>query len=204
MTRVLNQLDADTAARVRAAISGKPVLKEAKAPKAPPGPKAMCQRLHRYYTATNTHVIQLPHHLTQPKRFVPPRGMTAAQIKWRLMREAEEHEQFFESVCDDIQHYLPRGIEGLRAIEYVRFSRYAGGPNEMDDDNLSACFKAVRDAVCAYARWGPEWRKHRDAVGHADGYLKRQGITWAYKQRKCEANPRAHGIQIWLHCAPPT
>ena len=74
----------------------------------------------------------------------------------------------------------------------------------MDDDNLGQCFKAVRDALCAYARWGPDWIEHRDAIGHADGWLKKRGVKWVYKQRKAEPNPRAHGIQIWLHCAPRT
>lgn len=212
--RILNAIAPETAALIRAHIAGKPVPKAiAKAPKKPPGPKAMVTQLHRYLPNRNAeyvldgfgcHVIQLPIYLTQPKRFVPPNGMTSRQIKWRLMREAEEYAELRQSIVRNIQRYLPNGIVGLNAIEYVRLSIYGGGPKEMDDDNLVACFKIVRDAVCAYARWGADWELHLDALGHADGFLKQQGVKWVYRQTKCEANPRAHGIQIWLHCAPRT
>lgn len=204
MTRVLNALDDATAQRIRDAIAGKPQLKEPKAPKAK-GPKCMCSQFHNYNPRTGAHIVQLPIYLSQPKRFVPPRQMTGAQIRWRLAKEAEEYEEMREGITADIQRYFPNGIEGLQHIEYVRLSNRAGNPKtEMDDDNLSACFKVVRDATSRYARWGAEWPKHTDKLGQADGYLKQVGVTWIYRQQKCAANPRLHGIQIILHCAPST
>lgn len=203
MTLVRNAVPPETAALIRARIAGKPLPPAiAKAPKEPGKPKCMCSQFHRYNPENNSHLVQLPIFLAQPKRFVPPRKMTGAQIKWRLKCEAEEYEELRDGITADIQRYMPNGIRGLQRIEYVRLSSRAGSSNEMDDDNLAACFKVVRDAVCIYARWGSEWLRHKDAIGHADGYLKQQGVKWTYRQQKCSANPRLHGIQIVLHCAP--
>lgn len=205
MTRVINALDPDTAARVRAAIGGKPVLREPKAAK-PYKPKAMCSQ---YYVETvrelgTRHVVQLPVYLDQAqiKAVVPPPGMSAEKVKRMVHARRRAYVLLRNGVANDIEHYFPNGVEGLHAIEYVRFSMYAGGPKEMDDDNVVAVMKPVRDALCSVAYHGAAWRQHIDTIGNADGYLKRRGVTWLYRQAKCPGFPRLHGIQLILHCVP--
>lgn len=207
MTRVLNAVyDAEQAARIRAHIAGKPVPLAAAKPKAARKPKCMCAQFKKYNPANSSHVVQLPVYLGQEqiREFVPPPGMSGDKVRKVLYAKRREYVQLRDGVANDIERYFPNGLEGLTAIQYVRFSMYAGGPKEMDDDNVSAVFKPVRDALCSVAYHGSAWRQHIDTIGNADGYLKQRGVTWLYRQAKCVGNPRLHGIQLILHCAPRT
>lgn len=88
----------------------------------------------------------------------------------------------------------------VRHMEFVRI-----GSKAMDrKDNLRAAFKAIVDAICSFLRWGIDAREHIRAIGFADDYLEKRGMTWDYHQQKCPSNPRLYGIQIKLHCAPRT
>jgi hypothetical protein len=84
-------------------------------------------------------------------------------------------------------------------IEFVRIAN-----NKLDSDNLSAAFKAIRDALCAFLVWGNAASDHIRAIGSADDKLEQRGVSWSYRQQKCESNPRLYGIRIVLHCKPPT
>lgn len=203
MTRVLNALDAETAARVRAHIAGKPVPLAVAKPKQERKPKCMCSQFKKYNPTNGSHIVQLPVYLdqTQIKEFVPPPNMSGEQVKRVLFGRRRDYVKRRDGVAADIERYFPNGLPNLRAIEYVRFSVYAGGPKEMDDDNVGAVFKPVRDALCSVAYHGSAWRQHIDTIGNADGYLKQRGVTWVYRQAKCAGNPRLHGIQLILHCA---
>jgi hypothetical protein len=202
--RVINSIAPELAADIRAAISGKPRLKPAKAAKAPKQPKCMVPQLHRVWRATGVHIVQLPIFLEQPKK-IGIHNITAKQLKWRVAREQEEYAELRDSVATIIQGYYPNGLDGLRAIDYVRLSPRAGNPKtEMDDDNLGFCFKAIRDSLCRYARDGAAWREHLNTIGQADGWLKQQGVKWVYRQAKYEPFPKIFGIQIWLRFDPRT
>lgn len=189
MTRVLNQLDPDTAARVRAAISGKPVLKEAK-PKRSQPVKCYVPQLHRVYTETSTHVIQLP---------IAFRGeeYNAKRTPWYLREKWVKEKR--EAVWLAMQAYLPRfDVDQLRSMEFVRI-----GLKKMDGkDNLRAAFKPIVDATCSRVRWGDACWENIKVIGSADDWMEQRGIEWTYRQQKCESNPRLYGIQIILHCAP--
>jgi hypothetical protein len=203
VTRVLNQMSQETAALFRAQLHGKPMPPPiAKAPRRTGKPKVMVPQLKRLLH--EAHIVQLPIFLAQPKRLYPGRETTAASIKWRLRQEAQEYEALRDGVGRILGGYYQNGLPaGLRSIDYVRLSVRAGNPKtEMDDDNLGACFKPVRDAVCAFARWGADWHDHMNIIGQADGWLKQQGVQWLYRQAKYEANPRMFGIQIWLRFTP--
>lgn len=205
MTRVINAIDAATAQRIRDAIAGKPQLRGAK-PKAERKPKCMCSQFKSYSPTTGAHIVQLPVYLGQEqiREFVPPPNMSGERVKKVLYAKRREYVKLRDGVANDMARYFPNGLEGLTSIQYVRFSMYAGGPKEMDDDNVSAVFKPVRDALCSVAYYGSAWRQHIDTIGNADGYLKQRGVKWLYRQAKCAGNPRRHGIQLILHCAPRT
>lgn len=191
MTRVLNQLDADTAARVRAAISGKPVLREPKAKRAEPV-KCYVPQLHRVYTATNTHVIQLPIAFNCA-------NYNTSRAPWYLKERAVKSMR--ETVWLSLAAYVPSlRAEDVRFMEFVRLAI-----NKMDErDNLPAAFKAIVDATCSRLAWGDDAPSRVKTIGRADDILEKRGVTWRYRQQKCESNPRLYGIQILLHCAPPS
>lgn len=191
MTRVLNQLDPDTAARVRAAISGKPMLREPKAKRAQPV-KCYVTQLHRVYTETSTHVIQLPIAFNCA-------NYNTSRAPWYLKERAVKSMR--ETVWLALAAYVPslRG-EDVRSMEFVRLAI-----NKMDErDNLPAAFKAIVDATCSRLAWGDDAPSRVKTIGRADDILEKRGLTWRYRQQKCESNPRLYGIQIILHCAPPT
>jgi hypothetical protein len=204
MTRLINALSPEDAQRIRDRIAGKPLPPAIAKPKKAQPVKCLVSQYFSYNPRTNSYLIQLPEFLSQPREFVPPPSMSATQVRKVLYARRNDYEKLRDSVGVRIERYMPNGVPGLKRIEYVRLSSRAGNPaTEMDDDNLSACFKPVRDAVCAYVRWPHEWREHVErTLGQADGWLKQQGVTWIYRQAKCAANPRLHGIQIVLHCAP--
>jgi hypothetical protein len=199
-TRMLNAIPRENAADYRRALAGKPL----KALKRSKGPKCLVEPYFSYNPRTGVYLIQLPEHLEQPREFVPPKWMSDARVRNVLQARRSAYEALRGRVANEVERYMPQGVIGLQHIEYVRLSNRALNiKTEMDDDNLWACFKPVRDAVCAYARWHHEWRAHvKHTFGQADGYLKQQGVKWTYRQAKCASNKRAHGIQIRLHCSP--
>lgn len=204
MARLITQVDPLEAAKLRAQIAGQaPPLGGAKAPKAPPKPKQTVSQFHSW--KGDHHLIQLPEVLEQPPRRVKPPHMTDRGWQFFLRKRDQEYIELRERVAAQVWEYLPQWAdEDARArlcrIEYVRISPLGGTTREMDDDNLVACFKAVRDAVCVVAQHGPAWAyQDRRAIGHADGFLKRRGVTWTYGQQQCAANKRAYGIQIKLY-----
>ena len=201
---IINRMSQETAALFRAQLHGKPAPKLKSAKRV--GPKVMCQEYFSHNPQTLVALLQLPVYVDQQqiREFVPPARLSGEQIRNVLRARRKGYVDRRDVTAAKLEHYFPHGILELRMIEFVRFSMYAGGPKEMDDDNLSAVFKPIRDALCAYAWHGREWRKHIDQIGNADGYLKQIGVTWLYKQKKCASNPRAHGIQLRLHCAPHT
>lgn len=190
--RVLNAIDREFAADVRAAISGKPRLKEAKAPKAPPGPKAMVTQLHRVYTATHTHVIQLPIAFNCA-------NYNSSRAPWYLKERA------IKSMRETVWLALAAYVPNMRSADIISMEFVRLAINKMDArDNLPAAFKAIVDATCSRLEWGDEAPARVKQIGQADDKLEQRGVTWTYRQQKYEANPRAYGIQIWLHCAPPS
>lgn len=189
MTRVINALDPDTAARVRAAISGKPVLREPKAKRSQPV-KCYVSQFYRFDPRNETHTIQLPIAFNRAT-------YNTSRAPWYLK---EKHvKEIRETVWLAMDAWLPNfKIERLRSMEFVRIAI-----NKMDaKDNLPAAFKAVVDAVASKVVWGVDAAQHVRAIGSADGKLEQRGITWTYRQQQCESNPRLYGIRIILHCAP--
>lgn len=194
MTRVLNQLDADTAARVRAAISGKPILKEAKAKKAKPV-KCYVGSFHRFDPLKSTHTLQLPIAFRTAEYNA---GFTSPALRARWVKEKREMVwAAMHAHMPTFARCIPEGIS-LR-VTHIEFVRLAIG--KLDDDNLSAAFKAIRDALCAFLVWGHECDENIRQIGRADDLLKQRGVSWSYRQKKCESNPRLYGVQLILHCA---
>lgn len=234
MTRVINALDPDTAARVRAAISGKPVLKEAKAPRAK-RIKNLVSQFHKFDPRHDVHTVQLPivferaeYNADHTSQFLKSKwvrakkdavwlaltayfpsmrasGYTFTRIKPHLLRFCEpsyvrflpDDERAVRAFCAGARAMRERAR--VRHIEFVRI-----GQMRLDDDNIVAAFKAVRDATCSYLVRGASAAaaNHQRGIGHADDKLRKNGVTWTYRQQKCEANPRLYGIRIILHCAP--
>lgn len=195
MTRVLNSIDPATAERIRDAISGKPRLKTAKPKRAEPV-KCYVSQFHKFDPAKNAHTIQLPIAFRTAEYNA---GRTPPALRARWVKEKRE------MVWLALHSYLPLWAtkaeerERLRHIEFVRI-----GMRKLDDDNVVAAFKAVRDATCSFAAWGGGCFEAVRSIGQADDQLSKRGTTWAYRQIQCESNPRAFGIRIILHCAPRT
>lgn len=182
--------DPQMAADIRAAISGKPVLKEAK-PRKSKRPKCMVSQYHSYDPRKDAHTIQLP--------IAFDRNMYNAGRVPFYMRERYVT-QMRDAVWMACAAYLQDfDATRVRRIEFVRIA-----VNRLDDDNIIAAFKAIRDALCARLVWGDAASSHIRAIGTADDKLAKAGVTWTYRQQKCESNPRLYGIRIILHCAPPS
>jgi hypothetical protein len=189
MSRVLNAIDPQTAARIRAAINGKPQLKEAKAKRAQPV-KAYVSQFHKFDPRNNSHTIQLPIAFRTGE-------YNAERTPWYLREKWVKEKR--EAVWLALMAYLPSfDGERVQRMEFVRI-----GLKKMDEnDNLRAAFKSIVDATCSWAVWGREAPAHIQAIGKADDKLERRGVTWTYRQQKCESNPRLYGIRIVLHCTP--
>jgi hypothetical protein len=193
--RVLNRIDAATAQRIRDAIAGKPQLRAAKPKKGEPV-KCYVSQFHRFDPAKNTHTIQLP-------------------IAFRTAEYNADHTPFYMkakwakekklAVWLALDAYMPAmrvDAEERARVTHIEFVRI--GLKKLDDDNVRAAFKAIRDAACAFLVWGSEASSHQLAIGHADDRLAQRGVRWTYRQQQCASNPRLYGIQIVLHCAPRT
>lgn len=192
MTRVINAIDADTAARIRAHISGKPSPQAVAKPKKTQPVKCYVSQFHKFDPAKNAHTIQLPIAFNRA-------NYNANRLPWYMKEKAVKGMR--EAVWLALGAYVPnlRG-EHVRAMEFVRIAI-----NKMDaKDNLPAAFKAIVDATCSRLVWGDEAPAHVRAIGYADDKLEQRGVVWTYRQHQCESNPRLYGIRIVLHCAPNT
>lgn len=196
MTHVINRIDPETAADIRAAISGKPRLKTAK-PKKPQGIKCMVSQFHSFDPRHSVHTIQLP---IAFKGAEYNAGNTPQYLRSKWATEKRDHTWLA------LNAYFPRmrtdaaERERVTHMEFVRF-----GVKKLDaKDNLRMAFKAIVDATCSFLRWGADAPLHLRAIGSADDYLEQRGVSWDYFQQKCPSNPRLYGIQIKLHCAPRT
>lgn len=197
MTRVLNALDAATAQRIRDAIAGKPQLREAKPKKAEPV-KCYVSQFHKFDPAKSTHTLQLPIAFRTAEYNA---GRTPPQLRARWVKEKRELVwRVMHAHMPTFARCIPEGIS-LRVthIEFVRI-----GLRALDDDNLVAAFKAVRDALCSFLVWGHECDENIRQIGRADDILKQRGVSWSYRQQKCESNPRLYGVRLILHCASST
>lgn len=204
MTRVINALDPDTAARVRAAISGKPVLKEAKAKRAEPV-KCLVSEFHKFDPRANAHTIQLAIHFQSFEYNAESHDMYIGRDGSPRSKRADAAKKKKKTVGKALARYLPRWLDDeeerarLVHIEFVRI-----GMRKLDDDNVWIAFKAIRDRTCSFAAWGrkSEEDHYQRIIGQADDILQKRGVTWRYRQIQSPSNPRAYGIQIILHCAP--
>jgi hypothetical protein len=232
--RVLNSIAPETAALIRARIAGKPMPPAiAKAPKAQPV-KCYVTQLHRVYTETNTHVVQLPiafnraHYnssrtpwylkeaaiksmremvwLALSSYFPSMRAPSFAFSRIKpselkccapsYVRFVPDDERAVRAFCESARAMRERAR--VRQIEFVRLAI-----NKLDErDNLPAAFKAITDATCSYLVHGSECRAHIKTIGRADDILDKRGLTWSYRQQKCESNPRLYGVRIILHVSP--
>lgn len=83
-------------------------------------------------------------------------------------------------------------ISPVAAVMHLRgrptrivFTRLA--PRRLDDDNLTAAFKPIRDQVCA-------WLSGNNAVDARANDGMRSGYTFEYRQQQ----QRAHGVRVEL------
>jgi hypothetical protein len=82
----------------------------------------------------------------------------------------------------------------IERIEFIRICQ-----EECDaDDNLPASFKYVVDALAQWVLHGRKASVH--GIGHADGFLKKRGVTWTYHQQQSDISRKLHGarIRLWL------
>lgn len=194
MTRVLNSIPRENAADYRRVLNRKelPALKRKR--KEPV--KCYASQFHSFNPARGTHTLQLPiaFRTAEYNAGHTPHALRAKWVKekrtlvWRAMH----------AYMPTLARCIPEGIS-LRVthIEFVRL-----GLRALDDDNLVAAFKGIRDAVCSFLVWGGECDDNIKQIGRADDLLKQRGVSWSYKQQKCASNPRAYAVRIVLHCAP--
>jgi len=189
MTRMLNQIDPETAQRIRDRIAGKPLRVEPAKPKRAQPVKCYVSQFHKFDPRNDSHTVQLPiaFRTAEYNADHTPMYMKA---KWAKEKKL--------MVWLALGAYLPQlERERVRRIEFVRIAT-----RNLDDDNVVSAFKAVRDATCSWLVWGDEAPRHHAAIGSADDKLWKAGVRWTYRQQKCESNPRLYGIRIILHCAP--
>ena len=198
MTHVINRMSAETAALVRARIAGKPLPPAIVKVKKSQPVKCYVSQFHKFDPRHSTHTVQLPiaFRTAEYNAGHTPHALRAKWVKekrelvWRVMH----------AYMPTFARCIPEGIS-LRVthIEFVRI-----GLRELDDDNLVAAFKAIRDALCSFLVWGHECVENIRQIGRADDVLKQRGVKWSYRQQKCASNPRLYGVQLILHCAPRT
>lgn len=197
MTRVLNALAPETAALIRAHIAGKPMPKAiAKAPKRTALPKCFVSQYHKFDPRDGSHTLQLPIAF-RTAEYNAGRTPPALRAKW-VKEKRELVWLVMQKHMPTFARCIPEGIS-LRVthIEFIRL-----GLRSLDDDNLVAAFKSIRDAACSFLVWGSECGENIRQIGRADDILKQRGVSWSYRQQKCSSNPRLYGVQIKLHCAP--
>lgn len=191
MTRLINALSPADAQRIRDRIAGKPLPPAVAKPKSVGRIKCYVSQFYKYDPALNAHVIQLP---IAFDRAMYNAGRTPFYLRERYVK------QMRETVWLACASYLSSfDVRQLARVEFVRIAS-----NKLDSDNISAAFKAIRDALCSYLEWGNEAREHIRAIGYADDRLEQRGVTWSYRQQKCEANPRLYGVRLVLYCKPPS
>ncbi|HXK16636.1 MAG TPA: hypothetical protein VNG33_02435 [Polyangiaceae bacterium] len=232
--RVINSIAPELAADIRAAISGRPRLKAAKAKRAEPV-KCYVSQFHKFDPQTDRHTVQLPIAF-RTAEYNADHTPYALKAKWASEKKAavwvalsayfpnmrggvytfsriKPHELHF--CAPSYVKFIPDDERAVRAfcfgaramrerarVRHIEFVRI--GQRKLDDDNIIAAFKAIRDATCSFLVRGASAANHQLGIGHADDKLKKRGVTWTYRQQKCEANPRLYGIRIILHCAPRT
>jgi hypothetical protein len=198
MTRSLARnaiTDPAVAQRIRDRIAGKP-LPPAEKPKGKRAEPVKCyvSQFHKFDPRNNSHTIQLPIAFRTAEYNA---DHTPMHLKAKWVKEKRDYvwlafDAYFPQFRTDAAERAR-----VRNIEFVRI-----GLKRLDDDNIVAAFKAVRDATCSYLVWGAFAREHVKAIGSADDKLWKDGIRWTYRQQQCESNPRLYGIRIILHCAP--
>lgn len=196
MTRMLNAISPELAQRVRDRIAGKPLRVEAAKPKKADPVKCYVEQSYRVDSERGTHTLQLPIAFRSAEYNA---DRTPWHMKQRWVKEKREMVWLaLHSFMPTFARCIPDGIS-LRVahIEYVRIAR-----SKLDDDNLVAAFKCTRDALCSFLVWGDQCDENIRKIGQADDILKKRGVTWSYRQQKCESNPRLYGVRIILHCAP--
>jgi hypothetical protein len=200
-TRVLNAIPRENADDYRRLLNRKelPVLKRKRSEPR----KNMCAQFATYYPATNTWRVQLARYIEQPTRFFAPKGMDPRQALLISRMNGKKYARLRDGISATLELLFPKGLPlPLSLVEFVRLSpRALNLATQMDGDNVPAAFKPVRDGFSRYARDGAHWRKHKDTLGQADGWVEQQGTRWNYRQQKCSINHRLMGIQIILHCA---
>lgn len=196
--RVINSIDAETAADIRAAISGKPRLKAAKAPKVRKGPKLL---LSEYSAVKHNGTVLV---VQRAIAFDPAMWHHTDLPRWRKNQLIEAER---DGTINYLLHSFPKWAADpverarVRHIDFVRI----GGRGLAKHDNLRTAFKYVVDGTCGVVLWGFEvTQRTRNEIGQADDRLEERGLGWSYLQEKSQANPRGFAIQIRLHLEPRT
>lgn len=184
MSRLITQVDPLEARRIRDEIARARATGGAKKPQAPPKAKQLVSQFHGYRAAGNYHVLQLP--MAFSHNMWNSGGPT-----WAKRRTAEQQR---ESTLLALRTAFRWDDDKRATVERVEFVRLS--PGTLDCDNLRSAFKYAKDAVYAWLEHGERPFNIR-GIGHSDRRLAR--VTCSYEQQKCEANPRAHGIQIRLY-----
>ena len=207
---IINSIPRENAADYRRALNRKelPALKRKK------GPKCMVSQYHRFDPRTNTHTLQLPiyfegftYNAKSHDTYYVRSSFTGRRIPRSKRADAAKAKR--EMVWKAMNLHMPGWAgaiatgHGMR-VQHISWIRL--GLKQLDDDNLQAAFKSVRDAVCAFLVWGGKSQTKTNVrkIGKADDILKERGATWDYIDRKCESNPRLYGVQIKIRCAPRT
>lgn len=206
MTRVLNEIPRENAADYRRVLN----RKELPALKRKAGPKCLVSQYHKFDPRTNTHTLQLPiyfegftYNATNDVYYI--RLGNGRRVPRSKRADAAKEKR--EMVWKAMQLYMPGWAaiiasgHGMR-VQHISWIRL--GLKQLDDDNLQAAFKSVRDAVCSFLVNGGKCAGKVRSIGKADDVLKERGVTWEYLDRKCESNPRLYGVQIKIRCAPAT
>lgn len=146
----------------------------------------LVEKVLRFDEAGDTLILQLPLYLGREMY------NTGGAPGWLKSKTARKHiDLTLEALRDKLPTYS-RDAEcraGIRGVTFVRLS-----PSTLDDDNVPAAFKHVRDATFAWLVHGDN-DFNRKAIGHYDATVKQGKHTCQYEQSKHDA----HGIQIRLH-----
>lgn len=185
MTRLLTHADPEAARKLRDLVAGRaPAAK--RRPASSGKPKALVSQFASFDPRTDAMRVQLPMHLEHSQ-------YNANGAYWRKAKTAKEHvDTTLLALCSMLGTWS-RDAEKRARVVRVTFVRLS--PAVLDEDNLPSAFKHIKDAVFAWLVNG-DAPFNRRAIGHFDRTGKR---PCNYEQRKCEANHRAHGIQILLH-----
>lgn len=185
MSRLITQVDPLEARRIRDEIARARTTGGAKRPKPPPKQKQLVSHYTAWRTAESCHVLQLPMYFERSM-------WNSGGPTWVKKRAAQQQRDNTLIALRNAYRWDDAKRATVQRITFVRLS-----PGTLDgDDNLRSAFKYAKDAVYAWLEHGDREFNVR-GIGHSDRRLAR--VTCSYEQRKCEANPRAHGIQIKLY-----